>query len=101
MSRLGDGILDERRLDLLRLIVESGGQANDRTLTTAMRAIGHTQMLDQAHVRTLLGDLAARSCVSTEMVNDTILVAAVTERGRMAVAGHVSIGGIASPNMGL
>lgn len=101
MSNLGDGIIDGRRLDLLRLLVEEGGQGNDRTLTTAMRQIGHTQMLDQAHVRKLLGELADRGCVEAEMVRDTVLVARITERGRMAVAGFVSIGGVASPNMGL
>ncbi|PKP93180.1 MAG: hypothetical protein CVT77_06515 [Alphaproteobacteria bacterium HGW-Alphaproteobacteria-16] len=90
-----------RRLALLQLIAEDGGASNDGTLLTAMRSLGHVQYLDQSAVRRLLGELAQRDCVTTEMVRDTVMVAKITERGRMAVAGHVSIGGIASPHQGL
>ncbi len=90
-----------RRLDLLKLLVEDGGASNDGTLLTAMRAIGHVQYLDQGACRQLLGELRDRDCVTIEMVRDTVMVAKITERGRMAVAGHVSIGGIASPHRGL
>lgn len=91
----------QRRLDLLKLLVEDGGISNDGTLLTAMRAIGHVQNLDQGACRQLLRELQERDCAVIEMVRDTVMVANITERGRMAVAGHVSIGGIASPHRGL
>lgn len=90
-----------RRLALLQLIVQDGGRGNDGVLLTAMRQLGHRQFMDQGAVRRLLGELADRACVTTEMVRDTVMVATITERGRMAVAGDVSIGGIASPHQGL
>lgn len=90
-----------RRLQILRLMIEDAGHGNDGTLVAAMRAIGERAGLDQAAVRRLLRELAERDCVTTEMVRDTVMVARITEHGRMAVAGDVSIGGIASPFAGL
>ncbi|AJP73158.1 hypothetical protein [Sphingomonas hengshuiensis] len=90
-----------RRLLLLQLLIEDGGQGNDGTLLTALRTMGERQALDQAACRQLLRDLADRDCVVVGMVRDTVMVARITERGRMAVAGDVSIGGIASPFAGL
>ncbi|MEO6361079.1 MAG: hypothetical protein ABIO43_10980 [Sphingomicrobium sp.] len=91
----------ERRLAILRLMKEDGGQSNDGILLTAMRAIGHRQEMDTAAIRQLLRDLQERDCVTIEQVRDTIMVVKLTERGRMAIAGDVSIGGIASPHQGL
>jgi hypothetical protein len=90
-----------RRLALLQLIREDGGASNDGTLLTAMRSIGHHHYFDENACRRLLTDLRDRDCVTIEMVRDTVMVATITERGRMAVAGHVAIGGIASPHRGL
>lgn len=91
----------DRRLALLQLVIEDGGTSNDSSLLTAMRMIGHRQHLDQAALRGLLKDLEARDCVSIELVRDTIMVAKVTERGRMAAAGDVAIGGVSNPHKGL
>lgn len=91
----------DRRLAILQLMAEDGGTSNDGTLLTAMRAIGHRQQLDQSGLRQLLRDLEQRDCVAIELVRDTIMVAKLTERGRMAIAGDVTIGGVASPHRGL
>jgi DNA-binding MarR family transcriptional regulator len=99
--RYADHLAADRRLALLRLIAEDGGQSNDGALLTAMRMIGQRVNLDQAAVRQLLKDLAERDCVTIELARDTIMVAKITERGRMAIAGDVSIGGVASPHQGL
>ncbi|MCW3835985.1 hypothetical protein ACFQ1E_08035 [Sphingomonas canadensis] len=90
-----------RRLAILKLLIEDGGQGNDSTLLTAMRAIGHVQYMDQPAIRRLMRELAERDCATVEMVRDTVMVARITERGRMAAAGHAAIGGIASPHAGL
>jgi DNA-binding MarR family transcriptional regulator len=91
----------ERRMALLKLIAEDGGQSNDGALLTAMRMIGHRVHLDQTALRQLLRDLEQRDCLTIEMARDTIMVVKITERGRMAIAGDVSIGGVASPHQGL
>jgi len=90
-----------RRLAILKLMIEDGGLANDGTLLTALRAIGHVQMMDQTAVRRLLRELAQRDLVEVEMVRDTVMVAKILEHGRMAAAGHISVGGVASPHAGL
>lgn len=94
-------IAASRRLNLLKLIAEDGGQSNDGALLTAMRMIGDRQALDKASVRQLLRELEERDCLTIEMARDTIMVVKITERGRMAIAGDVSIGGVASPHEGL
>lgn len=101
MTSFRQDILAERRLVLLKLLIEDGGQSNDGTLTTAMRSMGIRQGLDQAGVRQMLRELAERDCATIDMIRDTVMVAKITERGRMAAAGDIEIGGIAAPTMGL
>jgi hypothetical protein len=91
----------ERRLDLLRLIVQEGGRSNDGSLLTAMRELGHRQFLDQSALRELMRDCAARDCLTVAMLRDTVMIGDITERGRMAVRGDILIDGIASPHNGL
>lgn len=85
----------ERRLALLKLILEDGGKSNERSLFIALRAIGQGVMLEQSGVRQLLLDLEQRMCVTTDLYNDTLLVAAITDRGRLVVAGDLEVDGIA------
>lgn len=94
-------IAASRRLTLLRLMAEDGGQSNDGALLTAMRMIGERQALDRSAVRELLRELEERDCLTIEMARDTIMVVKITERGRMAIAGDVAVGGVASPHDGL
>lgn len=98
---MADHIAAARRLTLLRLMAEDGGQSNDGALLTAMRMIGDRQALDRSAVRQLLRELEQRDCLTIEMARDTIMVVKLTERGRMAIAGDVAIGGVASPHEGL
>lgn len=91
----------ERRLDILRLIVQEGGRSNDGSLLTAMRALGHRQFLDQAELRKLMRDCETRDCLTVSMLRDTVMIGDITERGRMAVRGDILIDGIASPHNGL
>jgi len=46
-------------------------------------------------------DLAERDCISTEIVRDTVMVGAITERGRMVVAGDINVSGVEAANRGL
>lgn len=92
---------DRRRLLILQLMIEDGGRANDGTLLTALREMGESVEMDRAACRQMLRDLSDRDCVSIDMVRDTVMAAAITERGRMAARGDVEIGGIASPFEGL
>lgn len=90
-----------RRLLILKLMIEDGGRANDGTMLTALRSIGESVEMDRETCRRLIRDLADRDCVTIDMARDTVMVARITERGRMAVAGDVEIGGVADPFEGL
>ncbi len=90
-----------RRLKILQLLVEDGGQASDDKLITAMRAVGERIGLDLAAVRRMLRELEARDCLTIELVRDTVMVARITEHGRMAAAGDIMVGGVRSPFQGL
>ncbi|MDF7776885.1 hypothetical protein P1X14_16630 [Sphingomonas sp. AOB5] len=96
-----DELNAERRLVILQLMIAEGGKSNDGSLLTALREMGLGKALDQQACRQLLRELAERDCATTTMFRDTVMVATVTERGRMAVAGDVSIDGIKSPHRGL
>lgn len=101
MNSYAETVDADRRMKILKLMVEEGGQSNDGSLVTALRMIGDRKYLDQEAVRRLMRDLAERDCITIDMVRDTVMVGRITERGRMAVAGDVSIGGIAPPHNGL
>jgi hypothetical protein len=92
---------ERRRLLILKLMIEDGGRTNDGTLLTALRAIGESQEMSRDVCRQLLRDLADRDCVTLDMERDTIMVARIGERGRMAAAGDIDVGGVASPFEGL
>jgi hypothetical protein len=89
------------RRAILELMVEDGGHGNDGTLVTALRSMGHRAGVDQQAVRQLMRDLAERDCISTEIVRDTVMVGAITERGRMVVAGDINVSGVEAANRGL
>ena len=93
-------IAANRRLAILKLLIESAGVANDSVLHTAMKAIGHVAELDRTAMRVLIKELEERDCLTTEMVHGTVMVATITERGRMAAVGHCAIDGVASPHGG-
>jgi hypothetical protein len=90
-----------RRLAMLKLLVEDCGHANDSVLELALRELGHRKELDRAAVRQLMRDLEERACVTIDVVRDTVMVAHLTQRGRLAAAGDISIDGVASPHGGL
>ena len=90
-----------RRLLILKLMIEDGGRANDGALLTALRAIGETLEMDRDACRRLMRELGERDCLTIGMERDTIMVAQITERGRMAARGDIEVGGIASPFEGL
>lgn len=88
----------ERRRVILQVLIEEGGQSNERSLFIALRAMGHSVGLEQAGVRKLLADLETRACLTTEMYDDVLMVARITDRGRLVVAGDIRVDGVAPPS---
>lgn len=90
-----------RRLAILKLLIEECGTSNDSVIELSLRELGHRKNLDRSTVKRLIAELEERACVVTEMVRDVVTVVTITQRGRMAARGDAEIGGIASPFNGL
>lgn len=96
-----ESLAANRRLAVLKLLIEDGGHSNESVLELALRELGHRKGLERDVVRQFLRDLEERACITIEMFRDKVMVAHITPRGRLAAAGDVSIDGIASPHNGL
>jgi len=94
----GETLAGERRRAVLALLVEDGGQGNERVLFMALRALGLGKALEQTGVRTLLRWLEARELVTANLVQETMLVGKITDRGRLVVDGSLSVDGVAPPS---
>ncbi len=98
MTSYADNLAAERRRAILALMVDGSDRANERVLFQALRALGLGTGLEQAGVRALLVWLEARACLTTEIVSDTIMVARITDRGRLVVDGALKLDGVAPPS---
>ncbi|WP_439532052.1 hypothetical protein [Polymorphobacter sp.] len=98
MSGYSDRLSSERRRSILALLVQDSGRGNERVLFQALRSLGLGTGLEQAGVREQLQWLAARDCLTTRMFDDTMMVAEITDRGRLVADGSLSIDGIAPPS---
>src|SRR3546814_18473251 len=90
-----------RRLAILKLMLEEAGHANDSILELGLRELGHRKGLERAVVRSMMRVLEALDCLTIEIVHDTVMVAHITPRGRLVAAGDLEVDGIASPHNGL
>jgi hypothetical protein len=88
----------ERRRAILSLLVQDAGRGNERVLFQALRAVGLGAGLEPGDVRELLRWLAARDCLTIALVHETMMVATITDRGRLAEDGSIKIDGVAPPS---
>lgn len=90
----------DRRLIILRMLVEAGGSANESVLHYSVNAAGHRVGVTREVVVADIEFLADRHCVTLEWFNDTVVVATITKRGVNVAAGHVEVEGIKRPRIG-
>jgi hypothetical protein len=90
-----------RRLCMLKLLVEDGGMANESILEMALRALGHIPELDRRYVREQMRFLEEVDCVVIDLFKDKVMVATITDRGVAVARGSIKIDGIAQPGLGL
>jgi hypothetical protein len=91
-----DAVNADRRLVLLRLLVDYRGTLNSSVLESSLRAFGH-QYIDRAMVADDIAWLAARKAVTTEDLGHGVLVVHITPKGERIAAGHEWVTGIARP----
>ncbi|MFC5372877.1 hypothetical protein ACFPIF_09955 [Brevundimonas faecalis] len=95
-----DLVAADRRLCILRLLVEDGGHGNESTLEQGLEALGHRAGMERAVVRQYLRDLEQVGCITVEFYRDKIMVAAITERGVKVARGQVTVDGVKQPSPG-
>lgn len=95
-----DLVAADRRLCILRLLVEDGGHANESVLEQALEALGHRAGMERAVVRQYLRDLESVGCITIDFYRDKIMVASITERGVKVARGQVTVDGVKQPSPG-
>lgn len=90
-------INEDRRLVILRLLVDFRGALNSSSLESAVRAWGH-KYIDRALIADDLQWLQARGCVSLDELGSHVVEAILTPKGERAATGEEWITGIARPS---
>mgnify|MGYP001080870672 CR=1 FL=1 len=98
MSDFQRHIEADRRLVILRLLVENRGEAGESAIQAGLSMWGHRTNVTRDVVRGDLKALKALDCVELEYVGDRFMVAQITERGRDAARGAITVAGVAEPS---
>jgi hypothetical protein len=96
-----DFLAEDRRLAILRLLVEARGEAGESVLEKGLKGLGHRVGVDRDVVRADLRFLVAAECAVTTMFDDRIVVAQITKRGVACAEGNIAVAGVAEPSMGV
>lgn len=99
-GRFADFLAEDRRLAVLRLLVECRGSASESVIEKGLRGLGHRVGVDRDVVRADFAFLVTAGCVKTEWFNDQVEVAEITKRGVACAEGRIPIEGVAEPSMG-
>ena len=90
-------LAEDRRLAILRVLAEAQGYAaNDSVLHTALWRLGHVVSRDQ--IKTDIAWLAEQGLVGREMVEGSVHVVTLTQRGQDVAEGIVTQPGIKRPS---
>ncbi|MCY1297674.1 hypothetical protein D9M70_471250 [compost metagenome] len=97
MSKYADFLSQDRRLVILRILVEMPAyRANSSVLHTVLQEWGHEPTRDQ--VKTELRWLQEQQLVDLDEVGDgAVLLAKLTERGADVAAGRARVDGVKRP----
>jgi hypothetical protein len=90
----------DRRLVILRILVEAGGSANESVLHNSVRAAGHRIGVTREVIIEDIDYLKSCGCVKVEWFKDVVVVATITKRGVAVAEGHIEVEGIKRPRLG-
>ena len=91
-------MMEDRRLALLRLLVEADGHANESVLMYGIRALGHIKTTPE-QLRADLEFLRETGLVTHEWFKDSVLVAKLTQRGVNVAEGSETVAGVKKPSI--
>lgn len=98
MSRIREHMTADRRLAILRLLVEAGGECGESSIEKSLRSLGFGSLLDREVVQQDFRFLAGVHCIDIEYYDARIMVAAITKQGVRCAGGLVEIEGISKPS---
>lgn len=96
-DRVRAGVDADRRLVILRLLVEYRGALNSAVLEEGVRAWDH-RYIDRSLINDDARWLAARSLVEVETLRPDVLEVVITARGERAASGDEWVDGVARPS---
>ena len=99
-SNYREFLTEDRRLFVLRLLEECGGEANESVIHDACHAAGHRRGVTRDVIREDLDWLRERDLVRWEWYEGKVLVAALTRRGVDVAHGDVEVEGVKKPSIG-
>lgn len=100
MSSYAERLDADRRLAILKLLVEDEGHSNESVVEVGLIDLGHSRGVDRAYVRDQLRALEKSGAIRLEFYRDTVMVAHLTERGVAIAEGRIRVDGIAKPPLG-
>jgi DNA-binding transcriptional ArsR family regulator len=100
MSGFDQVLAEDRRLAMLRLLVEANGEANESVLYTGLEMLGHRTELTRANVRSDLKYLEERGLVTLSWFGDKVCIAKISERGVEVSEGRTRVEGVKKPKIG-
>lgn len=96
-----DKVEADRRLIILRLLVENGGAGSEGLLERGLLDLGERIDVDRTAVRQFIRELEARDCVVVTMHQDTLMVPEITKLGVAVTQGRKTVDGVAKPSLGV
>ena len=100
-TNFAEHLAKDRRLVILRLLVEARGEAGESALEKGLRMYGHRVGVDRDVVRAELRFLVEAECVVTQVLDDRVMVATITKRGVACAEGNIVVPGVAEPSIGI
>lgn len=90
----------DRRLALLKILVENGGAASESVIERALLDLGERLGVDRKVVRAFMRELEAKDCLLITLYQDRVMVADITKRGVAVAEGRITIDGVSKPSLG-
>lgn len=100
MNGYPEFVAQDRRLALLRLLVDCNGKANESVLEQGLAQLGFRVGFDRALLRADFDFLKERDLIRVEWFKDKIAVAIIKKRGVAVANGEVRVEGIKPPSIG-
>ncbi|HRD47543.1 MAG TPA: AsnC family protein [Caulobacter sp.] len=96
-----DRVEAERRLIILRLLMENGGAASESVIERGLLDLGERVGMDRQTVRRMIRELETSTCVVVELFQDKLLVPEITKFGVAVAQGRMTVDGVAKPSLGV